>query len=90
MAQLAPGVCMSAGQQGFSRLLCGEETPGQLPRAHPREEEGEADSFLGGEGLQVPLRSLLLVCPGEGLILRPTRRVPGPAAVVPKQRQQLC
>lgn len=80
----------SAGQQGFSRVLCGEESPGQLPQAHPREEEGEANSFLGGEGLKVPLRSLLLVCPGEGLILCPTCRVPGPAAVVPIQQQQLC
>lgn len=58
------------------------------PRALPRE-EGEAESFLGGEGLKVPLRFFCLVCPGEGLALCPTCRVPGPAAVVSIQWQQL-
>lgn len=90
MAQLAPGVCLSAEQQGLSRALRGEESLGQLLRAHPREEEGEADSSLGGEGLKVPLRSSHLVCPGAGLILCPACPLPGPAAVVPIQRQQLC
>lgn len=39
--------------------------------------------------MKVPLCFFCLVCPGEGLALCPTCRVPGPAAVVSIQRQQL-
>lgn len=58
------------------------------PWALPRE-EGDAESFLGGKGMKVPLCFFCLVCPGEGLALCPTCRVPGPAAVVSIQQQQL-